>query len=453
MKDKSKAATPGFWVLVWGIGLAGQLCWNMENQWFNTFVYAKIAKNSNIIAAMVITSAIVTTLSTFIFGTLSDRAGQRRRFVSIGHIVWGVFTIAFGLTEFIANGTIGVGIKLGALAAVLVVLADDFMSFFGSMSNDSGFNAWTNDNTTDTNRGQIGAALAVQPVIGTILGTVLGGMLIGSNDNYQRLFWVMGGFVIIMGIISLIFMKDVPGLKPHKEGTYWQQFAAVFNLKALLVHKELLRTCAVAALFFIPFNIYFGHLGNWMIYYLGFTPDTMGYVQGGGLIVAMILPIIATGFINRNKTPFVTLFALCINIVGLIVLFSFVRPGIVRPDAIFSVGNIPLFVGMFLVGGGYILIVQSITMWIKSLYPEESRGQFEGVRIVAFTLLPMVFGTSIGNVVVRHGAGTTVNAQGIVENIPTESIFFWGAVLMLVCFIPLRAASKYYFKRVKQIAP
>ena len=30
-----------FWAIIWGVGLAGQLCWNMENQWFTTFVYAK----------------------------------------------------------------------------------------------------------------------------------------------------------------------------------------------------------------------------------------------------------------------------------------------------------------------------------------------------------------------------------------------------------------------------
>ena len=36
------------WSLVWGLGIAGQLCWNIENQWFNTFVYAKIAKDPTI---------------------------------------------------------------------------------------------------------------------------------------------------------------------------------------------------------------------------------------------------------------------------------------------------------------------------------------------------------------------------------------------------------------------
>jgi len=203
---KTKQTDRGFWAIVWGMGLAGQLCWNMENQWFNTFVYAKIAKDSSIVTLMVITSALVTTFSTFLFGTLSDRLGSRRRFISLGYIVWGVFTILFGMTEYLAGGSVSTGAKLSIWVAVMVILADDVMSFFGSMANDASFSAWTNDWTTDQNRGQIGAALAIHPILGTIVGTVLGGMLVGDNNNYSRLFWVMGLFVILMGVVSLIFL-------------------------------------------------------------------------------------------------------------------------------------------------------------------------------------------------------------------------------------------------------
>ena len=65
-----------FWLLVWGLGLAGQLCWNMENQWFNTFVYEKIAKDPTIISWMVAISATATAVSTFISGTMVDRKGR-----------------------------------------------------------------------------------------------------------------------------------------------------------------------------------------------------------------------------------------------------------------------------------------------------------------------------------------------------------------------------------------
>lgn len=448
MKDK-KYGSLRLWGLIWGLGLAGQLCWNVENQWFNTFVYAKIAKDSNIVTLMVITSALVTTFSTFFFGTLSDRKGSRRKFISIGYIAWGLFTIAFGLTEFIGSGTVGAASKLGVLAAVLVILMDDIMSFFGSMGNDSGYNAWTNDITTDKNRGQIGAALATQPVIGTIVGTVLGGMLIGSDDNYQRLFWVMGLFVIAMGVLSLLTLREAPGLKANKEGPFWRQFGSVFNFKGFFAQRELVLVCVTTTLFFIAFNVYFVQMGNWMIYYMGFSPDTMGLIQGIGLIAAMLLAIPAARLINRNRTPHVGAAAIVINMIGLWVLYLFVRPGTVDTGGIFSAANVPLLLAIFMAGSGYILIMQSMTMWVKQLYPAHNRGQYEGIRVMFFTLIPMIIGTSIGNEVIKGGAGTIVNEYGITENIPTESIYLWAAVLVLLAFIPLYFAGRRYYRRLK----
>jgi len=446
-RDRGSGAT--FWTLVWGLGLAGQLCWNIENQWFNTFVYAKIAKDSTIVTLMVITSALATAFSTFFFGTLSDRRGTRRKYISIGYILWGVFTIFFGMTELIEKGAVGNGSKLAVLAAVLVVLADDVMSFFGSMGNDSGYNAWTNDMTTDRNRGQIGAALATQPVIGTIVGTVLGGQLIGGDDNYQRLFWSMGLFVIAMGVLSLLFLRDSPALKPHKEGTFWRQFGSVFNFKNFFMRRELVLVSVTTALFFIPFNIFFVHMGNWMIYRIGFSADNMGLIQGIGLTAAMLLAIPAVGLINEHKTPYVAAAAALLHIAGLWLLYLTVRPGTADTSAIFAVKNTPLLLAVFLVGAGYILLTQAMTMWVKQLYPEESRGQFEGIRIMFFTLIPMIVGTIIGNIIIKNGAGTIVNQYGVTENIPTESIFFWAAILVMLMFIPLYYSAKLYYRRLR----
>lgn len=98
--EKSNKISGKNWIIIWIAGLAGQLCWNIENQWFNTFVYAKVAPNPSIITWMVAVSAIVSTLSTFISGTGSDRLGRRKPFVVWGYILWGVFTIVFGALEF-----------------------------------------------------------------------------------------------------------------------------------------------------------------------------------------------------------------------------------------------------------------------------------------------------------------------------------------------------------------
>ena len=448
--NNKKTGNGRFWLLLWGLGLAGQICWNVENQWFNTFIYAKIAKDSTIVTVMVITSALVTTFSTFLFGTLSDRIGKRRMFVSIGYICWGICTILFGLTEFLVAGEVGTGSKFSVLAAVLVILADDVMSFFGSMGNDSGYSAWSNDMTNDSNRGQIGAVLAVLPVIGTILGTIVGGMLIGDDNNYQMLFWAMGLFVIATGVLSLIWLKDAPNLVPHKEGTFWSQFSQVFRIKELLKQRELLMACCTSMLFFVPFNIYFTHMGNWLIYRMGFTAGDMGLIEGIGLLLASLLVIPSIKLINSGKTPILTAIAIIINFIGVVYIYLTINPTTVNPSNLFSLPNLPLFVGVFLAGAGYVLIVQSLTMWVKELYPEEAKAQFEGIRILFFTLLPMFGGTVLGNIIVKNGSGTFVNEHGITENIPTESIYGWAALLVLFAFVPLFVAAKDYFNRKKK---
>ena len=62
----------------------------------------------------------------------------------------------------------------------------------------------------------------------------------------------------------------------------------------------------------------------------------------------------------------------------------------------------------------------------------------------------MIIGTVIGNIIIKNGAGTFVNDYGIVENIPTEAIFFWAAIILVAAFIPLGFAARKYRERINQ---
>ena len=432
-----------FWFLVWGLGIAGQLCWNMENQWFNTFVYAKIAKDPTIISWMVGVSAAATTLSTFLFGTVSDRKGRRKTLISAGYILWGIFTITFGLTEFIAGGEPGKTASMLAVAGIAVVSADAIMSFFGSMGNDIGLNAWINDHMNDTNRGQLGAAIATQPIIGTIVGTVVGGMLVGEEDNYMRLFLVMGIAVIIFGVVSLVFMQDSEDLKPSVRGSFAEQFFSVFKFRDYLKNRELVFVNLTLAVYFIAFNMYFTHIGNYMIYYLGFTADQMGLIEGIALIIATLVTIPCTKMLNNRKEPQIVAASVAINSLGVGIMGLFVRPDNINTQSIF---NPVLFVGVFLLGTGYVLFLQAITAWSKPLYPQESRGQFEGIRILFFVLIPMVIAPLISNPIIKR-SGEFVDENGFTEYLPTHTLLLTGAVLVLLTFIPLIPAWKYHARK------
>lgn len=440
LREKKKASGFKMWTLVWGLGLAGQICWNMENQWFNTFVYTKIGKDPSIITGMLICSALATTFATFFFGTWADRTGKRRVFISVGYILWGIFTIAFGLTEFISK-------DMYLLAGAAVVIADTIMSFFGSMGNDAGFNTWTTDIMTDKNRGQIGAALATQPVFGTIIGTVVGGLLVGSDNNYMRLFVVMGIFVIIFGIISLLFLGKADDVEPSKKGSFIKQFLSVFNFRNFFKLKELVWVNVAVAVFFIGFNIYFAYIGNYIIYYLGFTADQMGIIEAVPLVLSMVCAIPASMLINRNKHIPVTIFAIVINIVGLLILWP-ITPDMIDTTKLF---DFRLWLGIFCVGAGYITILQVTKVWTKQLYPKDSKGQFEGIWILFFVLIPMIGGSLLGEVVVKSYGETFLNTvSGQTEYIPNGNIFLYGAIPVLLSAIPLMMTVKHFKKRVAE---
>lgn len=436
--QKDKRSGFSMWLLIWGLGLAGQICWNMENQWFNTFVYAKIAKDPKIITGMLICSAAATTFATFFFGTWADRTGKRRTFISFGYILWGIFTIAFGLTQFISHDQY-------LLMAASVVLADTVMSFFGSMGNDAGFNTWTNDIMTDKNRGGIGAALATQPVLGTILGTVIGGMLVGENDNYMRLFVVMGVFVIIFGFVSLFALNKKDDVEPSVRGSFWQQFASVFNFRKFFAQKELVLVNIGVSLFFIGFNVYFAYMGNYIIYYLGYSADQMGIIEAVPLMLAMLTAVPIGILINKNKHPYLALASVVVNIIGLLILYPITEAD-VNPDSIF---DLRIWLGIFVVGVGYVGILQTTKVWTKQLYPKDAKGQFEGIWILFFVLIPMIGGSLIGQKVVSSSNASFMDeVSGQWQYIPNGNIFIVGAAVILLSAIPFALTARLHKARI-----
>lgn len=65
-----------------------------------------------------------------------------------------------------------------------------------------------------------------------------------------------------------------------------------------------------------------------------------------------------------------------------------------------------LLIGVLLLGMGYVLFLQSSTVWGKQLYPEDARGQFEGIRILFFVLIPMVVAPLIANPIIKRAASS-----------------------------------------------
>ncbi len=413
------------WFFIWGLGIAGQLCWNIENVWFNSFVYDEISPDHSIITWMVAVSAAVTTIATFLMGALSDRIGKRRPFIGFGYIAWGIFTIVFGLTQFLNSSFIAI--------VFVVVAADAIMSFFGSTGNDAGFNAWTTDLLDDNNRGQIGAAVAIHPVLGTIIGTVLGGLII-ALFGYLAFFVIMGLLVIFMGVFTLFFLDEEPQPK-QKDKSFFKQFISAFNFKDVFKLRELFLIFITMAVFFIGFNIFFVHITNYFIYVLGYREDFAGLIQGGSLLISILATIPAAKLINKNQNLPLLVVSILIFILGLIIIFFFGE-----------ISLIALIIGVIFTGIGYVIQMQTLTVWSKKLYPKESRGQFEGVRIIFAVLIPMVLGPLIADPLIDR-FGIPIIVDGKAGLAPSKVLFLAGIVFAILTLIPLYFANKIRFKK------
>ena len=102
-------------------------------------------------------------------GALSDKLGKRKGFIVGGYIVWGLSVMAFSLISVQNTAKLFPAADAARMAALLVVVMDCVMTFFGSTANDAAFNAWVTDVTDEHNRGRVEAVLAILPLVAMLV--------------------------------------------------------------------------------------------------------------------------------------------------------------------------------------------------------------------------------------------------------------------------------------------
>ena len=160
--NAEKGMTFRKWFIYILIGLAGQFAWSIENMYLNTYLYYLNATDpaglgfnySLMIAITTALSAVVATLTTLFMGSLTDRVRKRKIFITVGYIIWGLSTASFGLLNIGSAQTL-LPISMTAMtAAIMVIVLDCLMTFFGSTANDAAFNSYVTKNTSKNDRGK-----------------------------------------------------------------------------------------------------------------------------------------------------------------------------------------------------------------------------------------------------------------------------------------------------------
>lgn len=409
------------WFIIVILGLAGQIAWNVENSWFNTFVYDRITMDPRPIAWMSAVSAVTATITTLVIGTISDRLGKRKPFILYGYILWGISTILFPTTAFI---------KKISLAVLTVVAADAVMTFFGSTAYDSAFNAWTTDISDNTNRGLLSAVISILPLLAAIIGSALSGIII-DKYGYYKFFYMLGAAVSILGIIGGLMLKDSlklikkPGEK--KEGFFHNLFT-VFSFSSLKNNKEMFLVLISLSIFSTAFLVFYPYLMIYLNNYLNISKTAAGMVTAVSVFIAILIAVPAGKLADRGYTKKLAFAAPFIISIGTI-LFSFSR----------NIYMITVTASLQFIG--YLIMIITIGAWIKNLMPEDSRGQFEGVRMIFNVAIPMILGPGIGSLLIsKYGIHTILNGEAGV--VPTPIIFQAAGIIFIMSIIPLLKINK-----------
>ena len=436
------------WFNIVLFGFMGQLAWNVENMYFNTFLYNSVGGTTDDVNVMVAASAIAAVLTTFIMGALSDKIGKRKIFVSVGYILWGITVMSFA---FISRENMASFFnitdtqKVIAATVSAVIIMDCVMTFMGSTGNDAAFNAWITDITDDSNRGTVEGVNAILPILAMLFVTVGFGVGV-SAVGYPACFIALGVLVIICGVIGFFTINETKTTK-NENSNYFADLIYGFRPSVIKENSKLYIALSAVCLYCCAFQVIMPYLFIYLQHYLGFdfnnlniTPAFIGIAVAvlAGLIVGAIM--LGKMIDKKGKDAFVIPASLLFA-VGMVVVYFMKTLGT------FAIGAI-----VFAVGYGLLGIILNAT--VRDHTPEEKAGLFQGVRMIFAVLLPMVIGPSLGSWTINkfaaaHEMGTYINDYGEVVNVPVPELFLTGAVVAVFIFIPIIVLKKKGFKKVK----
>jgi MFS family permease len=299
------------------------------------------------------------------------------------------------------------------------------MTFFGSTAYDAAFNAWTTDISDNTNRGILSGVISIFPLLAALIGAGLSGILI-DKLGYYTFFYTLGGVVGLMGLIGGLMLKDSPYLhkisSSEKKGFISHLFS-VFKPERIKQNKEIFLVFTSMSLYSIGMQVFLPYQMIYMNNYLNMSKSTAGAITAIPVLVAMLIAVPTGKLADRGHGSKLAILSPFISFGGLI-LFSFSR----EIYQIIITGS--------LIYIGFVVLLLSIGAWIKNLMPEESRGQFEGVRMIFNVAVPMIIGPAIGSfLITNYGVPTILNGEG--GFVPTPIVFQAAGILCLTSIIPL----------------
>lgn len=422
--NEKKTFDKNNWIILILFGLVGQIAWSVENMYFNTFVFDTVAADLDAITLMVQLSGVMATVATLVAGAISDKVGNRRKFISIGYAIWGVTVALFGyLSPSLTMSIFGVELERAiSITLTAVIVGDCVMTLFGSTANDACFNAWVTDNTKPSFRGTVEGVLAILPLVAMLIVAGGFGILVDLLGGYSTVFLILGIIISICGIVGIFIIKDSDELE--KSGTLKDIFYG-FRPSVIKGNKSLYAAFLIVVVYGIACQIFMPYLIIYMKTYLSFSVIEYSVVFGVAIAFGAVINVFLGRLSDRMDKKQLLYVASSVMAIGLFAMYFAKGMG--------HIANLILFgIAGFVMICGYIFVSALTGAIVRDNTPPESAGKLQGVRMVFSVLIPMLLGPMIGNAINKARNVPLENAGAdamTTEYIPAPEIFLAGAVM------------------------
>lgn len=441
------------WLNICVFSFMGGVAWNLENMYFNTFLYGSIYEGvsaealagvmppTTAISRMVALSAITAVVTTFIMGTLSEKMKKRKIFISIGYIIWGIITAAFGFItkdNVAAIFSLSDEVKILAFSVWTVIIMDMVMTFMGSTSNDSAFNAWVTDVTNPVVRPQVETVLMFVGFFAMVAVMGVGSLAQAGVVSYKIFFLSLGLIVTGSGIMGLFTLEEpkIKGVKTNSN--YWSDLFYGFRPSVVKENSKLYLALLALCIYNIAVQVFFPYL----FVYLGEVIIPGAVFDAKTIIVAVIaVAVLIAGIVillkvaNKNKLmayiPTIILF-----VTGLAILST-------------STNIVVVLIGIAPTLIGYVILQIQLSASVRDYIPEDKVGLFQGIRMIFFVLIPMIVGPWIGDIACRT-SNLTIVEYGVEKLVPSTSMFMYASAVAVFVLVPILILGKKGFEVEKK---
>lgn len=433
------------WLNIILFSFMGGVAWNLENMYFNTFLYGSIYEGvsaealagvmppTTAISRMVALSAVTAVVTTFIMGTLSEKMKKRKVFISVGYIIWGIITASFGFISKENVATVfGLSdeVKILAFSIWAVIIMDMIMTFMGSTSNDSAFNAWVTDVTNPTIRPKVETALLFVGLVAMVAVMGVGSLAQGGVVSYKNFFLGLGIVVAICGVVGLFTLEE-PKIKGEKTNSnYWSDLFYGFRPSVVKENSKLYLALAAVCLYSISVQVFFPYLFVYLekVILPGAVFDTKTIIVAVLAVAALIAGIVAILKVANNNKLKAFIPTILLFIIGLFILST-------------STNMIVVLIGIAPTLIGYVVLQIQLSAAVRDFIPEDKVGLFQGIRMIFAVLIPMVVGPMIGDIACQI-SNLTIIEYGVEKLVPSTSMFLFAAIVAVFVFVPIILLSK-----------